>query len=113
VLLYIQSQGGGNTTKWLRLQTSSSTSQQFIHNIKHMLEELLQKQKEDLQSIKDLLTQIHNVYETALQRLETIEQSYALGKPFGEPTGGDSNDDSVVSISTALNHLDVDGTNIN
>ena len=76
---------------------------------------MLDEQIKILKEIQVLLTQLHKLYENALDGLEKSKQNalYEIGKPFGEPTSSDSDDDSVVSVSDALNHLDVDGTNIN
>jgi hypothetical protein len=70
----------------------------IINNINTMLDEQIKILKE----IQVLLNKLHNVYETALDGLESSKQKalYEIGKPFGEPTSSGSNDDSVVSVST-------------
>jgi hypothetical protein len=63
---------------------------------------MLDEQIKILKEIQVLLTQLHELYENALDGLENSKQKalYEIGKPFGEPTGSDSDDDSVVSVST-------------
>lgn len=63
---------------------------------------MLDEQIKILNEVKDLLIQLHKLYEESLSGLESSKQKalYEIGKPFGSIDGSDSDDDSVVSVST-------------
>lgn len=63
---------------------------------------MLDEQIKILKEVQVLLTQLHELYENALDGLESSKQKalYEIGKPFGGDDGSDSDDDSMVSIST-------------